>query len=48
MKKLSLSNLSQSATVYLVSGRALMFEMSNGVDETQPMEYEDAVLQGKR
>ena len=47
-EKLSLSNLSQSATVYLVSGRALMFEMSQGVDEAQTVEYEDAVLQGKR
>jgi hypothetical protein len=38
MKKLSLSNLSQSATVYLVSGRASMFKMSKGVDEAQAME----------
>jgi hypothetical protein len=31
-----------------VSGRALMFEMSKGVDEAQTVEFEDAVLQGKR
>jgi len=31
-----------------VSGRALMLEISEGVDEAQTVEYEGAVLQGKR
>ena len=40
--------LSQSATVCLVSVRALNLIMPKGVDEAQTVEYEDVFLQGKR